>query len=343
MGVFTEYQPVYAEHGIATFPLTDSKKPAVKGWNKIGLPASKKFADKFTESDGLGFLTNKRNGITALDIDSHDEKVLSDALGRHGKTPIIIRTASAKWHGYYGFNGEMRRIRPWDGLPIDVLGIGGFIVAPPTRITKGDYAIIQGSLDDLDCLPVMGGLDPSFYAARLDEAPSIVPDDIQDLAPTFLIPDGKRGDEVWRFCMRKAHSCETFDMLKAHAREFNSTRCIPPMDNDRVVAAAASAWQYTERGLNRFGQHGSWLTTHEVNKLIGEPNTLLLLTFLKANNRPDAEFMISNGLAEGPNARLPMNRKALSQARDRLIELSYVYQVRLAGGWNQLPALYRWA
>jgi hypothetical protein len=106
---------------------------------------------------------------------------------------------------------------------------------------------------------------------------------------------------------------------------------------------AASAWQYTERGLNRFGQHGSWLTTHEVNNLIGEPNTLLLLTFLKANNGPSAKFMISNGLAEGPNARLPMNRKALSQARERLIELSYVHQVRLAGGWNQLPALYRWA
>jgi len=28
---------------------------------------------------------------------------------------------------------------------------------------------------------------------------------------------------------------------------------------------------------------------------------------------------------------------------DRLVELRYVYLTRSAGGWNRLPALYRWA
>ena len=114
------------------------------------------------------------------------------------------------------------------------------------------------------------------------------------------------------------------------------------MEATEVTKIASSVWKMTTEGRNRFGQHGSWLPTHEVNRLIGEPDTLVLLTFLKANNGPDAEFMIANGLAEGPNAKLPMNRKRLSSARDRLLELGYVRLTRVAGGWDRKPALFKW-
>jgi hypothetical protein len=92
----------------------------------------------------------------------------------------------------------------------------------------------------------------------------------------------------------------------------NAAAIAPIVSLERCVhGLAASAWQYTERGLNRFGQHGSWLTTHEVNNLIGEPNTLLLLTFLKANNGPSADdlgqrrpfvhskVILCNGIGQG--------------------------------------------
>jgi hypothetical protein len=185
--------------------------------------------------------------------------------------------------------------------------------------------------------PAMRGLDASMYVAT--PPPNVI---ANDDSPDFLVREGRRGNEVWRFCMRQAHRSKTFDMLKADAREFNATRCVPPMADEQIVAAAASAWRYTERGTNRFGQHGAWLTTQEVNQLVAEPDVLVLLSFLKANNGPDAEFMIANGLAEGPNAKLPMNRKRLSRARDRILELGYVYQTRAAGGWDRTPALFRW-
>lgn len=312
MGIFAENQAAYAAQGIVTFPLKDNKRPAVRAWNKIGMPASRDLAKKFTDADGLGFVTNKRNGLAVIDVDTGDERVLADALARHGETPMIVRTASGKAHIYYRFNHERRRVRPWDGLPIDLLGVGGFVVAPPTHVTKGTYSFLQGSLDDIDRLPIMRGLDARMYVATPPPEHDVI---ANDDSPDFLVREGRRGNEVWRFCMRQAHGCETFDMLKAHAREFNATRCVPPMADEQIVAAAASAWRYTERGTNRFGQHGSWLTTQEVNRLVVEPDVLVLLSFLKANNGPDAEFMIANGLAEGPNAKLPMNRKRLSSAR----------------------------
>ena len=44
MGVFSQHQPVYAGHGIATF---DNKRPAIRHYQKIGLPTSAVFAARF--------------------------------------------------------------------------------------------------------------------------------------------------------------------------------------------------------------------------------------------------------------------------------------------------------
>ncbi len=123
MGVFSAYQPVYAEQGIATFPLGDNKTPAIRNYQKIGIPASSRLADRFHTSDGLGFMTNARSRVTVLDVDTTDERVLADALGRHGDTPLVGRTASGKFHALYRHNGEFRKIRPFGDLPMDLLGI----------------------------------------------------------------------------------------------------------------------------------------------------------------------------------------------------------------------------
>ena len=204
VGIFSDFQPIYAERGIATFPLRDNKQPAVKYWNKIGLPASRKFAEKFADADALGFVTNERNGLSIIDIDTTDEQVVADALVRHGDTPMIARTASGKAHIYYRHNGERRRIRPWDGLPIDLLGAGGLVVAPPTVVTRGRYEFIQGTLDDISRLPAMRGLRPDMY---VDDSPSFAPDESESdvgLADAVTIAEGTRNIALWRFCMNHA-------------------------------------------------------------------------------------------------------------------------------------------
>jgi hypothetical protein len=162
---FQQWQPEYAARGIATFPLGADKRPAVTGYNKIGLKGSTAFATKkqFADAGALGFMTNARNRVAVLDIDTADENVLADALGRHGDTPIIVRTASGKHHAWFKHNGERRRIRPFGELPIDLLGHGGLVVAPPFEAKGGSYQFIQGTLDDIGRLPVMRGLDSSMY------------------------------------------------------------------------------------------------------------------------------------------------------------------------------------
>src|SRR5262249_53769234 len=103
-GIFSKWQPRYAEHGIATFPVDETKKPRIRGWQKIGLRASTELADKFTDADALGYLTGRRSNVTVLDIDTADEKVAEDAIRRHGQPAIVTRTASGKKHHLYRYN-----------------------------------------------------------------------------------------------------------------------------------------------------------------------------------------------------------------------------------------------
>ena len=154
-GIFSRWQPRYAEHGIATFPVGESKRPSIRGWQKVGLRGSTDLADKFANADALGYVTGRRSNVTVLDIDTADEKLAADAIRQHGQPGIVVRTASCKFHHLYRYNGERRRIRPWPELPIDVLGDNGYALAAPSKTATGSYEIIHGHFDDLDRLTPM--------------------------------------------------------------------------------------------------------------------------------------------------------------------------------------------
>jgi hypothetical protein len=62
-GVFSNNQPVYAEHGVATFPLKDDKVSAIKHYSHVCLAGSAKLARKFTDASALGFIAGRRSKI----------------------------------------------------------------------------------------------------------------------------------------------------------------------------------------------------------------------------------------------------------------------------------------
>src|SRR5262249_38560113 len=94
----------------------------------------------------------------------------------------------------------------------------------------------------------------------------------------------------------------------------------------------------TERGENRFGRYGVWFPTNEANELITSSiDDFVLLSYLRANQGPDATFWIANGLAET----FGWSRQRLAAARESIIQRGYVRRLRAAA--NNQPALYRWA
>src|ERR1700732_2170966 len=90
------WQPLYADHHIATFPVrvsADGKKPMVSNYGRFGLPASAEISKKYPDATAIGFMAGKRTKLTVLDVDTTDERVLADAQYRHGPSPVIVKSA----------------------------------------------------------------------------------------------------------------------------------------------------------------------------------------------------------------------------------------------------------
>ena len=85
-GIFAEWQPRYAERGVATFPVAN-KRPCVRHWQNVGANGSSQLAMKFADADAFGFQCGRRNGITLVDIDSRDERVVGEAIQPFGGIP----------------------------------------------------------------------------------------------------------------------------------------------------------------------------------------------------------------------------------------------------------------
>jgi Bifunctional DNA primase/polymerase, N-terminal/Primase C terminal 1 (PriCT-1) len=309
-GIFSRWQPIYAERGIATFPVDETKKPHIKGWQKVGLKGSAELAAKFTNAEALGFECGPRNRVTKLDVDSRNEKLLADALSTYGHTPLIARTPSGGFHAWYRHNGESRQIKP---VPhIDIIGRGN-AVAPPSRVAKGAYEFVQGSLDDLERLPQM----------RLTAGPQP------------RVRQGERNQALFDHCHRHARHCDDFDAVLDVARTFNM-ECEPPMSNAEVFKTVRSVWKWRQ---NKRGQHGTFVSVDEVDNLLDKagPDALALWTFLRGHNGPNSIFMVTNTLTET----FGWGLRRMQIARFKLIELNELLPVRQAG--EGFPALYRWA
>ncbi|MCO5157488.1 MAG: bifunctional DNA primase/polymerase [Aquamicrobium sp.] len=314
---------------MATFPVGANKVPAVKGYLKIGPKVSSQLAMKFPDNDAFGFAC-RRNRITILDVDTPDERVLADALARHGPTPFIVRSGSGNYQAWYRRNGENRRVRPDPARPIDILG-DGFVVAPPSVGSKGRYEIIQGTLDDLERLPTMR---PAIVNSGSEQAmPAADPLPGNDLKNG----DG-RNHALWRHCMKAARGCGgEISKLLAEAMHHNQT-FYQPLPDAEVLKIVASAWKYEMEGKNWFG-HGARIVfeADEVDSLAASnPDAFALLTILRRHHW-GRDFVLAKAFAESLGWTLPR----FKSARAELLERKLIECVHAGGRGPKDPPLYR--
>jgi hypothetical protein len=321
-GVFAQWQPVYAEHNIPTFPCGPDKRPAVTNYGRFGLAASNQIASR-SGADALGFMCGKRSGVTVLDVDTTDEGILADALSRHGKTRIITRSGRGRFHAWYRHNGERRWIRPRRDMPIDILG-GGYVVAPPSRVAAGQYQFVEGSLNDLHSLTVLHNLAQGL---SVDATPT-------DWA-NMREGDG-RNAALFSLLGRAAHRCDDFDQLLDYAQTQNG-QLGEPMQDAEVVKVSQSVWKMQCEGRNRFGQYGAWVPLKLSRKLAQSPDAYALYGVLKAENGPASVFPIANGMAQ---TAIGLRRYRLANARKVIIGLELVEEV--CPQTRHKPAFYRW-
>jgi hypothetical protein len=321
MGVFPEWQPLYAEQGVVTFPVKD-KKPCIKGWNKVGSRGSEQLARKFPEADAFAFQCGATNGITVVDVDDSDEAVLEEAVSIFGRSPVIWRTGSGNYAMPFRFNGELRKIRPIPALPIDLLG-GGYAIAPPSAGSTNRYEFIKGSLDDFADLP---------FAQPLN-------DNVQK-SPKLLSPiAGKRNDDLFNFALEQARFVDDFDTLLDVVATENAD-LIDPLPQMEVVKLTASAWGYETRGENLKGRGGSILIGHDLyDQLSAERNddAFMLCARLKRHHW-GRKFILAKAMAPAMGWGLPR----FYRARKTLVALGIIECIHRGGRGPSDPPVYRW-
>ncbi|MBY8335887.1 bifunctional DNA primase/polymerase [Alteriqipengyuania sp. NZ-12B] len=332
MGLFAQWQPAYAEAGIATFPVDgEAKKPSVGNPLRGGRRASAQWAQKFPDADALGIACGKHNRLTVLDVDSTNENVLADAMAVVGRSPVVARTASGKFHAYYRHNGERRSIRK-DALalgmlgPIDILGQGGFAIAPPSRNALGDYQFLEGSLADLGNLPAM-------RAANSDCASGEVA-----LAEAKVKGEGDRNVRLFDACRHAAANCGSHDSLLGFARTLNESGEWSPLPAAEVEQVAASVWRMQVEGRNGVAGGNYMILPHSALAILETNADALYIYNQLKRHHWGRDFCIANSWADQlPCGPWPVRR--LRAARNFLLQSGLVEQIRYAKKGQ--AALYR--
>jgi hypothetical protein len=207
------------------------------------------------------------------------------------------------------------------------------VVAPPSEAHGCHYEFIQGSLDDLDRLPVIRNLDAHLYKTP---APKQDPEHRQPAA---------------RFARARRPNAALFNAIGPVARDIHAVgglretlldvamshnaECDLPMTVEEVSRVVDNVWKMTIEHRNWIGRSGDRKT--EVGSFSGDADAFYLLEFLRANEGASSTFWIANGLAD--KFGWPLRR--LVSARARLIALSYISMVKPA--WTGSPAEYVWA
>ena len=141
-------------HGLAVIPLgkDDGKVPLIR-WRTWKRRPGRLFLESQAAEHptaNVGVLTGL-SGLTVVDVD--DPKLVNDMLTRFGNTPLITGTPSGGAHLWYRSTGERCQVR-LDGLKVDIRGLGGMVVVPPSIRPTGQhagkaYTVLKGSWDDL--------------------------------------------------------------------------------------------------------------------------------------------------------------------------------------------------
>lgn len=322
MGVFSEHAAEYAEQGLRVFPAIIEaddngwiKKPCIKNWRKAATTRPASFANRFPDA-AIGILND--NVVTVVDL---DEPGLVDwAINRFGETPIIIETPRGGHHLWYKHNGERRQIGI-EGRNVDILGAGGYAIAPPSqRPDERSWGFAQGSASDIPKLPSM-----SISSLPVIEKAS------------GLESETGRNNTLFKELIQCAGHTETELDLKLHATNLNMVKFNVPLSDQEVTKIVQSVWKYKLKGELWTGEEArAQITISELADLEGNSDAAFMLMTLRAAHgfRQGQPFALSKAFGVSLNWTLPRYRKA----RTFLTERAFIREIHPGGrGANDPP------
>ena len=332
MGVFADHAALYTDKGFRVFPTGKDagKVPLIRGWQKVGRKAAIALAKQFPDAN-IGVIDGDK--VTRIDID--DPELIDGSIRRFGDTPVKVGTPSGGLHLWFAANGERRRTG-FEGQKIDLLGKGGFGVAPPSvNSGVGVYRFLEGGLDDVDRLPLIrpGALPPKVYSTNTY-------DPRKPGSGMEGVPEGHRNNALFSQCLRYLKDGGDPELLEWQAAAWNEGFG-SPLPEMEVLKTAKSAVQYHLRGNNWIGGNGVLKTTRaEFDAFRGDADAICLFDCLRFNHGFRAEpFAISPTAMEASEVLPGWGKARYRNTRGRLEGMGRIYCVHRGKGPGN-PNLY---
>ena len=151
----------YAAAGILVFPCNHAKAPLIPNGFKAATTDPKQIRSWWERWPDamIGMPTGAASGIDVLDLDvKPDEGIngLEELPKWLDMSPVIVATPSGGRHLYFRSNDLVRNSTDVIAPGVDTRGGGGYVIAPPSRNSNGEYKFLIGAdayLQDPSRLP----------------------------------------------------------------------------------------------------------------------------------------------------------------------------------------------
>lgn len=264
-----DYALEYHSRGWNVIPVKSNKQPkqAFKRW--LTEKQTKEQVKELFENweQGIGVIVGEISNLSVVDVDVTG---YIDDLPKIGKTSdlpftYMVRTPSGGYHYYYQWSGidKAHDLRKKDGNGRDYKHSGGYVVAPPTRVTyqkhgkqiNGEYHVtLEENLQPYPAHLLQGQKTKSkgFLAGKESTSEKITNEAVRLLKTGAK--EGGRNNALFTLVLELGQDYRpaSKQVLKSIVANWNRNKVQPPIDASEFEATFESAWRKAQDKRNEF-------------------------------------------------------------------------------------------
>lgn len=222
------------DKGCKVFPLKpNEKKPAVDHWQEWAKTSPRQRIEDFAKANPTynWAISCEHSGLFVLDVDNKKEngsQTLLDLEAKNGDLPscLTVLTPTGGFHRY--FTGSGKTTAGVIGAGLDTRSIGGYVVAPGSRINEKTYEFLDGDIPNA----------PEWLVKAAGTRSPVV---LEDNVP---VEDGERNKTLTSMAGTMRARGMNHEAILSALMTMNETQLSTPLPQSEVETIAKSVARY---------------------------------------------------------------------------------------------------
>lgn len=262
----------YASLGIHVFPVRYNEKapPLISQWEQQASIDPDVVTKWWTENPDANIaIATGPSGLCVIDIDSPDVNGIWRQMMDYDDV-LHVTTPSGNRHIYFRTDKNLKSSVRINGDPVDSRATGGYVLAPPSRLTEGDYVFNGLSLAEIGNVPLrylpedlerqlerksqvdaaVEGMDRALKEAKEQDHLGLdsMARAIEYLSTTAYPAIEERGGDEQTY--KVAAQVRDFGVEESTAYnlmlEYYNHRCLPPWEPSDLFKKVQNAYNYAQ-------------------------------------------------------------------------------------------------